>query len=94
MSQFKKPAIGAAAVMISLMLAACGGSGHPVCVDEKTTQEYSRQFVTDMIAAAGRLKPDVLKNVETELQGISTGSGQDFAGFCTKVDDIRKKYGI
>lgn len=77
-----------------VLLAGCGGGGHAVCKDAASTQEYSRKFTTDMIAAAGRLSPDVMTKMQTEFQGISAGSGADFAGFCVKLDDIRKKYGI
>lgn len=74
------------------VLAAC--SNHSTCVDEKSMQEYTNAFVNDMIAAAGRVSPADMRALQSELDGISKGDPQDFAGFCTRLDGLRKKYGI
>lgn len=93
MAHRRKLTLGAL-LAIPLFLSACGGSGHPVCVDPKTAQEYSRQFVTDMIAAAGKVDPKAMQDMQSELNGISKGNPEDFSGFCTKLDALRAKYGI
>ncbi len=84
----------ALAALLTSTLAACGGAGHPVCKDEATAQEYSRKFVTDMIAAAGRVSPEQMLALQSEMNGLSEGDSRDFSGFCTKLDGLRAKYGI
>lgn len=79
---------------VFLLLGGCSDGSHAVCKDAASTQQYAQKFTTDVLASAGKLTPDVLRKIDTEFQGLSMASGDDYAGFCKKLDDIRKNYGI
>jgi hypothetical protein len=80
----------AALATSALILSACGGSSpHAVCKDEKTTTEYTQKILMDV----GMKAPEKIDALSKEVIDMATASGNDFGGFCTKLDEWKKKNG-
>lgn len=89
--------LGTAALLAgAVLLSACGGSSsHATCKDEASTKAYFEKFTNDMIASAGKIDPTKAGELQTDMGKLTDGVKEgDYGALCTKLDDIRKKYGI
>lgn len=88
---------GTAALLAgAVLLSACGGgSSHATCKDEASTKAYFEKFTTDMIANASKIDPSKAAEMQADMGKITEGVKEgDYGAICTKLDDIKKKYGI
>jgi hypothetical protein len=74
---------------------AFGLVNHPQCKDEASTKAYFEKFTTDMIANASKIDPAKAGELQADMGKMTDGVKEgDYGALCTKLDDVRKKYGI
>ncbi len=83
-------AVAGAAFLVS----ACGGS-HAVCKDEASSRQYFEKSMAEMQANAGTIPPEKFGEMQSDMTAIAeAGASGDWGSACTKIDDMRKKFGI
>lgn len=81
----------------AIVLSACGGSSHADCKDGPTTAAYLKRVGDDMAVAAkaGKIDQSKLLEMQKAFNSVADGVPEgDFGALCTKVDELRKKYGL
>lgn len=90
--------VAAIAILATTTLAACGGqTSHPTCKDEASATAYIQKFQSDMMTAAtsGKLDTAKVTEMQTEMaKEFESLKENDWGGLCTKIDNLKSKYGI
>lgn len=89
---------GAALLLVAAIAAGCRAeAAHPECKDEASTAAYGVKWQEDLAAArkAGKLNVQQVAALQGRTyEKFGLLKNQDYAGWCSFIDDVRKDGGF